>query len=160
MSFASNHPGQEIGDIITVNGMEQIMWPNHCIQDSPGAEFHPDLNIDKITTVFHKGIDKVIDSYSAFFDNAHLRSTGLGDYLKANEVQDIYLLGLATDYCVKYSALDARQLGFNVYVIVDACRGVELKQGDVTKTLLEMQAAGVILVNSDDIFNTEIPLAS
>ena len=152
-SFASSHKDQKIGDIKILNGVEQVLWPDHCISESTGAEFHPDLNTDKITTIFYKGIDKNIDSYSAFFDNAHLRSTGLHDYLNKENIQDLYLMGLATDYCVKFSALDAKQLGFNVYLITDACRGVELKPGDIANAILEMKMAGVKLICSDEVFN-------
>jgi len=148
MSFASNHLGRAVNEMIVVDGRKEMLWPDHCIQKSHGASLHSDLKIDKIDATFHKGTDKTIDSYSAFFDNAHRRATGLGDYLKKKNVADIYLIGLATDYCVKFSALDARQLGFNVHVMVDACRGVELREGDVTRSLIEMENAGITLVKS------------
>lgn len=151
-SFAANHPGHQVGHMITWNGVQQVLWPIHCVQGTSGAEFHPNLNIEKVNNIFHKGVDKNIDSYSAFFDNAHLRATGLGDYLKDKQVQDVYIMGLATDYCVKFSALDAKELGFNVYVIEDACRGVELKTGDIAKSLDEMQKAGIKLILTKDIF--------
>jgi len=150
-SFASNHLGQQVGNVIIMNGVQQVLWPNHCVQHTKGAEFHPDLNIEKVNKIFHKGVDKHIDSYSAFFDNAHLRATGLGDYLKDKQVQEVYIMGLATDYCVKFSALDAKALGFNVSVIEDACRGVELNKGDTAKSLHEMQAAGIKLILTRDI---------
>lgn len=150
-SFAMNHPGYAIGDILTIDDVRQILWPEHCVQDTLGAEFHRDLHEEKIHRIFHKGIDKKIDSYSAFFDNAHRRSTGLGDYLKKQGIQNVYLMGLATDYCVKYSSLDAVQLGFHVFVIQDGCRGVNLHPGDVDKAYLEMQAAGIKLIQSTDI---------
>ena len=129
----------------------QILWPDHCIQGSHGAEFHPDLNTSQISRIFHKGTDSGIDSYSAFFDNEHLRSTGLSDYLYEHNIHDVYVLGLATDYCVKYSALDARQCGFNVYVIEDACRGVNLAEGDVVRALDEMRAVGIHVITTDAI---------
>jgi len=150
-SFAVNHNGLQAGDVITLQGVQQVLWPAHCIQDTKGAEFHPDLNVHKVNKIFHKGTDKNIDSYSAFFDNAHLRATGLGDYLKDHHVQEVYIMGLATDYCVKYSALDAKALGFNVSVIEDACRGVELNEGDIAKALNEMRAAGIKLILTKDI---------
>lgn len=149
MSFAVNHPGYGVGDQIIVDEIPQILWPSHCEQNTKGAEFHPDLNTQAIARIVHKGIDKKIDSYSAFFDNAHRRSTGLGDYLKSESVQEVYIIGLATDYCVKYSSLDAVHLGFTVYVIADACRGVELNPGDTDRAFAEMQAAGVKLIQSD-----------
>lgn len=147
MSFASNHIERSVGDVIEVNHIQQILWPAHCVQGTRGAEFHPDFNL-KYDKKILKGIDKTIDSYSAFFDNAHLRSTGLGDYLKAEGVTKIYIMGLATDYCVKYTCLDALHLGFDVFVIEDACRGVELKQGDIAHAFEEMQTAGAKLVRS------------
>lgn len=145
-SFASNHPGKRQGEVIEVNGFSQILWPDHCVQGTHGAKFHSNLNTNNIHKIFHKGIDKNIDSYSAFFDNAHERATGLGDYLQKQYVTDIYIMGLATDYCVKYSALDAVHLGFHVTVIADACRGVELQAGDTAKAMEEMQAAGVKMI--------------
>jgi nicotinamidase/pyrazinamidase len=151
-SFAINHPAYGVGDVIMLDDISQVLWPSHCEQDSKGAEFHPELDVSRVSKIVHKGIDKKIDSYSAFFDNAHLRSTGLGDYLRSQQVEEVYILGLATDYCVKYSALDAVHLGFHVYVIQDACRGVELNLGDVVRAFEEMQAAGVQLIQSADIF--------
>ena len=120
----------------------------HCVQNTHGAEFAPSFDTSRIARVFHKGIDPRIDSYSTFFDNAHRRSTGLGEYLKERSVKNVYLLGLALDYCVKYSALDARQVGFNTYVIVDACRGIDLEPGDLDRALDEMKRAGTILLES------------
>jgi nicotinamidase/pyrazinamidase len=152
VSFAANHPGTKIYDVIQVKGIQQILWPEHCVQGSKGAEFHPDLMTYKIEHIFHKGIEKDIDSYSTFFDNAHLRSTGLGDFLKDKKIDEIYLMGLATDYCVKYSALDAIHLGFTVYVIQDGCRGIDLKPGDIDKAFAEMTAAGVKLIQSKDLY--------
>lgn len=151
ISFASNHPGKKIGDMIEVNGVKQVLWPDHCVQGTKGAELHPHLTRTAIHKIFLKGNDKYIDSYSAFYDNAHLRDTGLADYLKDNDIQDVYFMGLATDYCVKYSCMDSAQLGFNTYVIADACRGVELHPGDIDKALAEMRNEGVKMVRSVDI---------
>jgi nicotinamidase/pyrazinamidase len=150
-SFASNHPGYHVGDTIDIKGVTQILWPDHCIQGSKGALFHPQLDTHKVKHIVHKGIDKNIDSYSAFFDNAHLRDTELNDYLRGEQVDDIFILGLATDYCVKYTALDAVHLGFHVYVIQDACRGVELQPGDSARAINEMREAGVIIIEAKDI---------
>ena len=150
-SFAANHPGRKPGDVIVWAGLEQILWPVHCVQDTPGADFHPALDRGRIRRVFQKGIDPDIDSYSALFDNAHRRSTGLGEFLKEQEVAEVCLAGLATDYCVKYSALDAVALGFPTTVIADACRGVELRPGDVEEALAAMRAAGVKIVTSDAV---------
>lgn len=150
-SFAANHPGHGIGDVVTLGHVKQILWPVHCVQNTYGAQFHADLDVTRISRIFHKGTHKNLDSYSTFFDNEHLRATGLGDYLIMEGVRDVYLLGLATDYCVKYSALDAKKLGFNVFVIEDACRGIDLAPGDVNAALAEMRSAGIHLISSVDI---------
>lgn len=154
-SFASNHPGHQIGDVLIMDQIPQILWPDHCVQGSEGAQFHPNLNVQRVRKIFKKGIDKNIDSYSAFFDNAHRRATGLADYLHEQNIKEVYLLGLATDYCVKYSCIDAANLGFDVYVIVDACRGVELKPGDCAKAFQEMEQAGAHLITSKKIKETQ-----
>ena len=146
MSFAANHPGKNIGDVIPVHSISQVLWPTHCIQNSSGAEFHPELDTQFLQQIFYKGTDPLVDSYSAFFDNEHLRETGLADYLRKQKVKTVYIMGLATDYCVKYSCLDAVKLGFEVYVIAAGCRGVELQPGDTTNALKEMQAAGAKLI--------------
>src|ERR1035437_476822 len=109
-SFATNHSGKKSGDMITLAGLPQILWPVHCVQDTPGAQFAAALDRARITHVTRKGTDSAIDSYSGFFDNGHKKSTGLHDYLRARNITDLTILGLATDYCVKFSALDARQL--------------------------------------------------
>jgi nicotinamidase/pyrazinamidase len=150
-SFAANHPGKKPGDRIMLDGIEQILWPVHCVQNTHGAEFAPSFNTSGIAHVFHKGIDPMIDSYSTFFDNAHRRETGLADYLKERSIKDIYLMGLALDYCVKYSALDARHLGLNTHVILDGCRGIELEHGDIDRALDEMTQAGASIVKSADL---------
>lgn len=150
-SFADNYPDATLGDEITLAGLSQILWPAHCVQNTKGAEFVPSLNSKKITHVFHKGVDPNIDSYSGFFDNAHRRSTGLGEFLREQNVTEVYLLGLATDYCIKYSALDARKLGFKTFVIADACRGINLKPNDVADAIEEMKRAGVKIIQSDNI---------
>ena len=112
-SFAANHKGKKPGDRIILDGIEQILWPVHCVQNTHGAEFAPLFDTSRIAHVFHKGTERNIDSYSTFFDNAHRRHTGLAHYLEKRSIKEIYLMGLALDYCVKYSALDARQLGLN-----------------------------------------------
>ena len=142
-SFAANHPGKKIGEVIDLNGLPQILWPVHCVENTPGAEFHPGLDRRRIARVFHKGADPGIDSYSAFFDNGHRKATGLGEYLKERGIDEVYFCGLATDYCVKFSALDAVDLGFKTCVIEDACRGVNLQPGDVERAIAEMRAKGV-----------------
>jgi len=145
-SFAANHPGKRPGEVIDLAGLPQILWPVHCVQNTPGAALHPDLDGTAIARVFQKGTDPAVDSYSTFFDNAHRKSTGLGEYLKERGVADVYLCGLATDYCVKFSALDAVGLGFHVYLILDASRGVNLHPGDVQQAIAEMRSKGVRVV--------------
>ena len=150
-SFATNHPGKKPGDRIMLDGIEQILWPVHCVQNTHGADFAPSFDTSRIAHVFHKGIDPLIDSYSTFFDNAHRRRTGLGEYLKERSINDIYLLGLALDYCIKYSALDARQLGFNTHIILDGCRGIGLEPDDIDRAIDEIKRAGAILLQSPDL---------
>ena len=142
-SFATNHEGTKPGDVIDLDGLEQVLWPTHCVQGTPGAELHPELDRDRIARVFQKGTDPAVDSYSGFFDNGLRRATGLGDYLKEKGVAEVHVCGLATDYCVKFTALDAVRLGFKTFLIEDACRGVDLKPGDVGKAVAEMRGAGV-----------------
>jgi nicotinamidase/pyrazinamidase len=150
-SFAANHKGKKPGDRIILDGIEQILWPKHCVQNTHGAEFAPSFDTSQIAHVFHKGIERNIDSYSTFFDNAHRRHTGLAHYLEKRGIEDIYLMGLALDYCVKYSALDARQLGLKTHVILDGCRGIELKPGDIDRALEEMKPAGATILKSQDL---------
>jgi nicotinamidase/pyrazinamidase len=150
-SFAANYPGKQPGDRIMLDGIEQILWPVHCVQNTHGAEFAPSFDTSRIAHVFHKGIDPRIDSYSTFFDNAHRRHTGLAHYLEKRGTKDIYLMGLALDYCVNYSALDARQLGLNTHVILDGCRGIDLEPGDINRAVDEMKRAGAIVLKSSDL---------
>jgi len=147
-SFAANHPGKQSGDVIELAGLQQILWPVHCVQHSSGAALAGGLDTSRLARVFPKGTDPLIDSYSGFYDNGHRRPTGLGRFLKERGVDEVYLLGLATDYCVKYTALDACELGFATYVVVDGCRGVELHSGDVDRAWDEMRAAHVRLIES------------
>ena len=150
-SFAANHTGKNPGDVIDLNGLVQVLWPVHCVQNTTGADFVPGLDTGRITKVFQKGTDPELDSYSGFFDNGSRNATGLGDYLTEQGTRDVYLMGLATDYCVKFSALDAARLGFITYLIRDGCRGVELVSGDVERSLSEMREAGIEVIESMDI---------
>lgn len=150
-SFGANHSGKRVFDQIDLNGLPQTLWPVHCVQGTAGAELAPGLRRDRIARIFQKGTDPGIDSYSGFFDNGHRRATGLADWLKAKGVTDVYVCGLATDYCVKFTALDAIQLGFRTHLIEDASRGVNLHPNDVAEAVREMQRAGVSLVQSGDI---------
>ena len=152
-SFAANHPWRKPGQVIDLNGLDQVLWPIHCVQGSFGAEFDPQLDQTGIDQVFTKGTDPGIDSYSGFFDNGHRKATGLGDWLKEKGIKRVYVMGLATDYCVKFTALDALQLGFETYLIEDASRGVNLSPGDVEQAVEEMRQAGVQIVQSDSFLN-------
>ncbi|HEX9160734.1 MAG TPA: bifunctional nicotinamidase/pyrazinamidase [Thermoanaerobaculia bacterium] len=141
-SFASNHPGHKPGDVIELDGLQQILWPDHCVQGSKGAEFHPALDASRFDKVVRKGTDPSIDSYSTFFDNGRKKSTALELYLRESGVTDVFIGGLATDYCVLWSVRDAVDLGFRTHVVRDACRGVELKPGDIDRAFEEMQKIG------------------
>lgn len=145
-SFVTEHPGRRVGDVIDLDGVPQVLWPPHCVQGTPGQAFHPDLDTSHIARVFHKGTNPRIDSYSAFFDNAHKQDTGLGSFLKGLGVEEVTVLGLATDYCVRATCLDALSLGFRVNVVPEGCRAVDLEAGDGERTLRELEAAGARLV--------------
>lgn len=153
VSFASNHPNQSVGDVITWHNSQQILWPDHCLQNSTGAQLSSVLAITSLDHRIHKGCDPDIDSYSAFFDNDHSHNTGLAQYLHEKNITDIYIAGLTTDYCVKFTALDALKLNFNTFVIADACKGVNIHEGDANAALKCMQQAGVHVIHSDDILN-------
>ena len=150
-SFAASHPGCQVGDIIDLNGLPQMLWPVHCVQETPGAAFLSALDTSRIDRVFRKGTDPAIDSYSGFFDNGHRKATGLGEYLKEKGATQVHVAGLATDYCVKFTALDARSLGFDTVLIEDACRGVNVRPGDVERAIDEMRQAGVRVMNGADV---------
>jgi nicotinamidase/pyrazinamidase len=149
-SFASTRGGK-VGDISELAGLPQVLWPDHCVQETHGADLHRDLELSRVMRVFRKGTDAAIDSYSGFYDNGHRKSTGMGEWLKEQGVTDVSILGLATDYCVKYSALDAVKLGFRTQVIEDGCRGVELKPGDVAAAIEEMRRAGAEIIQSGEV---------
>lgn len=158
VSFAANHPGHRVGEVITADGLEQILWPVHCVQGTAGAALREDLDVARVAGVFHKGSDPAIDSYSAFHDNGHRRSTGLADYLRERGVTRVFLGGLATDYCVRFSALDALAEGFAVVVIADACRGVDLAPGDSAAALADLAARGAQVSSSGEVLR-ELDLA-
>ncbi|GIW99022.1 MAG: nicotinamidase [Pirellulaceae bacterium] len=146
VSFVSQHPGHRIGEVVEVDGISQVLWPDHCIQHTWGAAFAPELNTQRIDHIVSKGTDPRVDSYSGFFDNARRRATGLHDYLRSAGVVEIDIMGLATDYCVQFTVLDACELGYRTRVVLAGCRGVELKCGDTTRAIEAMEAAGAILV--------------
>lgn len=147
-SFASNNPGKPVFTMGDLAGLPQVMWPDHCVQWTGGAQFHPGLDTKRIARVFPKGTDATIDSYSGFFDNGKRKATGLGDWLKAKGVTEVLICGLATDYCVKATAIDAVQLGFRTVLVEDACRGVGMTPTDVPDALAAMRAAGVVITKN------------
>ena len=151
-SFASSHPGKRPYQQIELSYGAQTLWPNHCIQSSEGAEFRADLHLPQAELILRKGYDPDIDSYSAFFENDRSTPTGLGSYLKERALSRVFLAGLAYDYCVGYSALDARRLGLPAYVIRDACRAIDLN-GSVAAIEAEMAKAGVQTIETRDLTN-------
>ncbi|MFN7091953.1 MAG: bifunctional nicotinamidase/pyrazinamidase [Allorhizobium sp.] len=150
-SFASQHPGKKPFDMGELSGQPQVMWPDHCVQGTLDAEFHPDLETDRIDYIQRKGENPAVDSYSAFRDNDKAALTGLSDWLKAKDVTDVDIMGLATDYCVKFSALDAVDMlpGVKVRLIADGCRGINA-QG-VEDAIAAMREAGVEIIDSSRI---------
>ncbi len=152
-SFAANHPWRKPGQTIDLNGIDQILWPIHCVQESFGSEFVAELNTEAIHHTFYKGTDPEIDSYSGFFDNGHRRSTGLGEFLREKGVKEIFILGLATDYCVKYSVMDALKLEFTTHLVIDGCRGIDLEEGDIEGAISEMKAAGAEIIHSHEVIS-------
>ncbi|WP_020571202.1 bifunctional nicotinamidase/pyrazinamidase [Neolewinella persica] len=141
-SFAANHPWRKPGQVIDLHGLPQVLWPIHCVQETWGAEFVAELDTDRITRVFQKGTDPEIDSYSGFFDNGHRKSTGMAEWLRARGIEEVHVLGLAADFCVKFTVLDALKEGFRTTLIREATRGVELEAGDVERAVAEMREAG------------------
>jgi len=154
-SFAARHPGKKVFEQIDLNGLPQTLWPVHCVQNTKGAELAGALNRDRIAKVFPKGTDPGTDSYSGLFDNGHRKSTGLGEWLKAQGVTEVYVCGLATDYCVKFTALDAAKMGFKTHLIEDASRGVNLHPDDVNNAIAEMKRAGVAINQSAELMGAK-----
>ena len=144
-SFAANHKDASPGEVIKLKGLDQILWPTHCVQGTEGAAFSDRLNTRSIRKVFRKGEDPTIDSYSGLYDNGKLRSTGLGEYLRAEGVEEVTVVGLAADYCVKYTALDAKEYGFDTVVLKSGTRAVNLTPGDFDKAMQDLKNAGVIV---------------
>ena len=154
-SFASQHPGLSIGEKFQLDGLAQTAWPDHCVQGSHGAEFVKALNLKPIQRVVRKGTDRSVDSYSGFYDNGHRRSTGLAEYLREQNVNHVFVMGLATDYCVLATVLDALKEGLQTTVVDDGCRGVELQAGDIDRAIKLMKSAGAQWVTSSTIFETK-----
>lgn len=150
-SFVSQNPGVALYEQFELGGLPQTAWPDHCIQNTVGAELVAGLNQDRIHHRIYKGTEPSIDSYSGFFDNGRRRSTGLSELLNKLEIEEVFVLGLATDYCVLYSVLDALREGFRTTVITDACRGVGLNPNDIPQAWSKMKHAGARLIESTDL---------
>lgn len=150
-SFSTQHPGKNPYDQIDLVGLRQTLWPVHCVQGTKGADFHSDLNQSLWEAVFQKGKNPQVDSYSGFFDNARRGDTGLGDYLKEKGIRKVFVCGLALDYCVKFTALDAQSLGFETYLISDATRAVNIAPEDGQEAIQEMASAGITILTSKDL---------
>lgn len=147
-SFASSHDGHDPYDVIEVDYGDQILWPDHCVQGTTGAEFHPDLNLTPVELLIRKGFRPQIDSYSAFYENDRTTPTGLTGYCRERGIDTLYVCGLATDFCVKWTALDGRKEGFEVYVIEDAARGID-QDGSLAQAWDEMNEAGVQVISAE-----------
>jgi nicotinamidase/pyrazinamidase len=146
-SFAASH-SKKVGETVELAGLSQYLWPVHCVQESEGAEFARDLDRSSIQIIFKKGTDPTVDSYSGFFDNAKRRSTGLGDWLSESNVRDVTIVGLATDYCVKFTVLDALELGFRTSLALAGCRGVNINPGDSEAAIEDMRTAGAHILGT------------
>lgn len=151
ISFAENHVGKNPFDTVELNYGTQVLWPSHCVQGTPDADFHPDLNISRAQLIIRKGFHPEIDSYSAFKEADHQTSTGLAGYLKERGIDTVYIVGIATDFCVAWTAIDAAKMGFKSYVIADATKAIDL-QGSLQHAWQEMLAVGVKRVVAQDIF--------
>ncbi len=151
-SFASNHNNKEPFETTETDYGEQVLWPDHCVQGSNGAAFHPGLNTTNSQLIIRKGFRKDIDSYSAFFENDHQTSTGLTGYLKDRSIETLYICGLATDFCIKWSALDGIKEGFEIFAIEDAVAGIDL-EGSAAQAWNEMEEAGAKKISSNDLLN-------
>ena len=144
-SFASSHAGKTPGEHVDLDGVDQVLWPDHCVQDTPGARFHSALDVARIGAVVRKGTDPRIDSYSGFFDNARRKRTALEAQLRERAVDEVDVIGLATDYCVLFTVLDALDLGLRVRLIEEGCRGIDLAPGDVARAIGRMREAGAVI---------------
>lgn len=149
-SFASSHPGRQPYEVIQLPYGEQVLWPEHCVQGTAGAEFHSELNLPHAQLIIRKGCNPDIDSYSAFLEADRRTTTGLAGYLKERGIDTVYMVGLALDFCVMFSALDARAAGFNAFVVLDACRAID-RDGSLAAAMERMQTAGVGLIQSNQL---------
>jgi nicotinamidase/pyrazinamidase len=155
-SFASQHPGHAPFDVVPLHGLDQVLWPDHCVQFSHGAGFARGLDQRRIERVFTKGLRRELDSYSGFFDNARRNATGLEAWLRQRGIGSLVVLGLATDVCVKATVLDAVSLGFETRVVADGCRGVDMKPGDSGRALEEMAVSGSRIVTAESLLESSI----
>lgn len=153
-SFASQHQAEPYSQG-QLDGLPQTFWPDHCVQETEGAALHPLLNHKAIAAVFHKGENPLVDSYSAFFDNGRRQKTGLDAWLRQHDVNELIVMGLATDYCVRFTVMDALQLGYKVNVITDGCRGVNIQPQDSARAFMEMAATGATLYTLADWEETQ-----
>ena len=149
-SFASSHDGKKPYETIEMPYGEQVLWPDHCVQNSEGAEFHPDLDTELAEVIIRKGFRKEVDSYSAFYENDHKTQTGLAGYLRERGFTDIYVCGLATDFCVRWSVHDGRKEGFRMHVVEDGTRGIDI-DGSIDQAWREMKSVGAEIIRSADI---------
>lgn len=150
-SFASNHEGRKPFESVSLNGLDQVLWPDHCVQGSAGAAFHQGLDMKKVSAIIRKGMDPEIDSYSGFYDNGHLKNTGLSGFLRDRGVEKVFVCGLAGDYCVYFTAKDAIGEGFETYIIKDAARPIH--QTEFARSLEDLLRLGVKVVLSSEIKN-------
>lgn len=151
-SFASQHEGKKIGDAYQTEGIGPILWPDHCVQGTIGAEFHEKLQIELADAIIQKGMNPEIDSYSGFLDNDKKTKTNLDDKLKDMRVERVFICGLALDYCCFYTAIDAIDFGFNVYFIIDLTKGIDLPEGNIAKSLETMRDKGIKFTNKENLF--------
>lgn len=145
-SFASSHPGKKVFEKVSLHGLDQVLWPDHCIQGTAGAALHKNFNLNKVEAIFRKGMDPDIDSYSGFYDNGYRKSTGLAGYLRERKVRKVYVVGLASDYCVFYTAKDAIKENFETYIIEDASRAINADAFNKTKD--EILSTGGQIINT------------
>lgn len=150
-SFATCHPGKQVGELIDLHGLTQVLWPVHCVERSRGAAFPLSLDLQHVDAIVQKGTDRQIDSYSGFWDNGRRKETGLRKLLQEKSVDEVYVMGLATDYCVRFTALDSVNIGWKTYLISDGCRGVNLKPNDSVDAIAEMKSQGVEVISSSEL---------
>ena len=155
-SFAANHSGRNPGEVIELHGLQQVLWPTHCVAGTPGATLVPSVRALTLAEVFRKGSDPTVDSYSGFFDNGKRRATGLADWLAERGITDLVVCGLALDYCVKFTILDALAIGLGVTLVRDATRAVDLQPGDGERALRAIEAAGAKVVDSSRVFEEAV----